>query len=130
MKIDHFLEFINKNSMYQEFVNYLKPDVLEYTKARQENKGTLIIYGEYNEDIYFTNDKMILVLNTYLDGYINEWALEYLLNYIEFCFSNIESESEEIIALFSTPEIGFDIAKNRIQAAIDYLDNKTNTLSW
>jgi hypothetical protein len=101
----------------------IQKEIFEYVNQKLAGKDTTSIYSDLDEDGKFFDERnLIEILELYLENKIGEWDLEYLLNWIEMSgYEFPENVHENVVFIFSTPEINYPININNIKEAISFL---------
>ena len=112
MDSEKLIDFFSDKVSAASLASAISTEVESFRLARSKKNSSSPIYVG-REDIQYSVTKGDIknLCDSYLDGELNEWHLEYLCNVIELsdAFSVEDDELVDTIFLLSTPEINYPI---------------------
>lgn len=118
-----------KNSRKYLSLKPLKNEVLKYIRTRKIDGASSHIYVE-GELGSFNKEQLIGLFSLYLEGELREWDLEYILQWLKMSELEFDDEIENIIFIFSVPEINYPISKKNITHVLQLLKGENTSLNF
>ncbi len=120
MRSEIFEEFIHKGIDVSNFLTQIQSEINEFIRTKQIDGASSIISVEGKlKDV--SSEDFITLFTIYIEGEIGEWELSYILQWLEMIEPEFNAVQEEIVSVFSTPEINYPISKKNIEEAIKVL---------
>lgn len=117
------MNFLRKKIDAEDLLESIKVELKDYIRTRNKLGASNSIIFEGDLKPYDLNKQYIIYLfRNYLENNLGEWDLEYLIQWIQMTEIFDGSVIEELVFIFSTPEINYPINKANISEAIRFLD--------
>ncbi len=128
MKYKDLKTLVNRESICNIFLKKNKNEILKYINDSQNGKGTVNVSSDFTEVFNpISRLELIDLLKLYINEYLLEWELEYILNSIDGCDFDDE-KMEEVIYNLANPYLNFHINNENVNQAIKYLEKESLNL--
>ena len=127
-KID-LIQFLDNGAITKDCFDILEREISLYIVDVKSQKGVKNIYSQDDIEYPFSRDRLVRLLNSYLEEKILEWDLEYLSSYIELSFEIEDEKIEEVLFNFSDPHLGYPITSKNVKDSISFLQDSIDNLA-